>query len=741
MRQWFLTVLALGVMAASGAATASDDHPERYRFFSPEQRAAQAEFETGLLEVISPESLRQTHEQLASVPHPAGSEGDLQTVDRIAQLFESYGLEVEKHPVPAYLSRFVDASLEIVEPERISLPLRERPLDEDPDAADPSIEPGWNAYSGSGDVAGHVVYANYGRKQDFEKLEELGVSVRGKVVIARYGGNYRGKKAKFAEEAGAIALIMYTDPGDAGYAKGPEWPEGGWANGSYIQRGSISTLDYPGDPQTPFEESTDEVDRTDPDELDLPTIPVQPIGYDAAGEILSRMTGEPVPGGWQGALPFAYRLEGGEALRVRVRVEQRREIIETFNVIGRLEGERWPDEEVIIGSHHDAWGYGASDPFAGTICTIEAARAFGHLAQRGQRPQRSILFCAWGAEEHSLVGSTEWVEGRFNQLLRQGVAYINLDMAAMGPNFGAASAPALKSLVAEVARDVPQARDPERSVFDAWIERGTDPLVPDQPRMGDLGGGSDHEAFYCYAGVPSVGMGGSGAKGSSYHSAYDTLAWYHRIVGDDYEPALMVTRMAALTAARLANATVLPIDASRIGLDTRRHLADLSALAAEKGFLNTDTGLTDHGRPIAPELSRLLGAAVQLQNVGGQVHAALVERVEAGAFTDAQLAGVNRTLRMLERGLLIQNGLPERRWYRNQYAAEDMDSGYAAWMLPWIRYAIEREEADQLQSGELNLLRAIVTMTQQLEQLAGELPPAGPAETAPASAPASEEGG
>jgi len=730
MRQVFMTVLALVLIAATGVATGQESAFDAHRFWTPDERSGQAEYERALLDVMSASSLKANHELLASVPHRAGTEGDLLTVERIAQMFESYGLEVEKHPVPAYLARPVDATLEIIRPERISLPLRERPLNEDPDSADERLEPGWNAFSGSGDVAGRVVYANYGRKQDFEKLEELGVSVRGRIVIARYGGNYRGKKAKFAEEAGAIGLIMYTDPADSGYARGPVYPEGGWANGSYIQRGSISTLAQPGDPQTPFKESREGVERVDPRELDLPTIPVQPIGYDAASEILSRMRGAPVPSGWQGALPFAYRVEGGRELRVRLRVEQAREVIETFNVIGRLEGARWPDEQVIIGSHHDAWNFGAADPLAGTICTIEAARAFGELASRGMPPQRTVLFCAWAAEEYSLVGSTEWVEGRFTDLLQSAVAYINLDMAAMGPEFGASAAPSLKRVVAEVARQVPQAREPGATVYEKWIARGTDPLVSNEPKLGDLGGGSDHEAFYCYAGIPSVGMGAGGSKGAAYHSAYDTIAWYQKIVGDDYEPALMVSRMAGLTAARLANASVLPIDASRIGTDARRHVADLSELAESKGFLSAGAGLSDHGRPIASELARLVGAAAQLENVAKRVEEAALERLEAGRLDDGSLSTVNRALLTAERTMLIQSGLPERRWFRNQFAAEDMDSGYSAWMLPWVRYAIEREDTGALTAGEFSLLKAIVQLTGQLERLESQLPPLeAPAET------------
>jgi N-acetylated-alpha-linked acidic dipeptidase len=513
-----------------------------------------------LLAGPDPDRIRGYHDVLASQPHDAGTPGDAAVVDALAGWFESFGLEVEKQELHLYLSTPVSASVSILDPaggEPIALPIREKPVEGDPYSRDGSLRPGWNAYAGSGTVEAGVVYANYGRLEDFERLEQLGVEVEGRIVLARYGGNYRGYKAKFAEEAGAAGLIIYTDPADSGWGRGLPWPEGGYANETHIQRGSIKTLDYHGDPLTPFVEATEDAERLDPAKVGLPTIPVQPVPWSAAEKILSRMNGPEVPGGWQGGLPMRYRLTGGENLTVRLEVEQTRGTVVTHNVMGTLRGSTHPDEVIIIGCHHDAWGFGASDPAAGMICVVEAARVFGELAQQGWRPARSIVFAGWAAEEHGIVGSVEYVESRPEWLSENAVAYLNLDMAAMGPTFRSAASPSLQGVIASAARLVPQPGGAAgETVWHRWTGNPLEPgeptehtvppdpaFEPDLPSFGTLGGGSDHVGFLCHLCIPSASMGGGGTRGVSYHSIYDNLAWYRAVVGDDYEPARMVTQM------------------------------------------------------------------------------------------------------------------------------------------------------------------------------------------------------
>ncbi len=664
-------------LAASGVAQPLEGD---LRYWAPAEREAYLAHEQSLLAAPEPDSLRAWHDMLCSRPHVAGSDGDREVISSLARSFEEMGLEVEVHEIWPLLADALAGEVEIISPIRQSLPVREPALDDDPYSGHPELMFAYNGYSGSGEAVGEVVYANFGRKEDFEKLKELGVDCTGKIVIARYSGNYRGYKAKFAEEAGAAALLIYTDPADSGYSQGLEYPEGGFASEHHIQRGSVKTLPYQGDPLTPFIEATEDAERLDPDEIALARIPIQPIGYGAASEIMRHMTGRQVEDNdWQGGLAFRYRMEGGTDLRVRVMVDQPRRIKNTANVIARLEGSEFPDEVVIVGGHHDAWGFGASDPSAGTICTLETARAFAKLAGEGQRPKRTILFCAWGAEEWGIIGSTEWVEANSEWLSKKAVAYINLDGSAMGPDFGAGASPSLKRVIVEASRAVPQAGDASKTVYEAWFARGADELYPDEPSIGDLGGGSDHVGFWCHLCIPSAGFHAGGSKGTAYHGNTDTLHWYRQTVGDDYESALMVTRMTIAVASRLANAQILPLDPGRYGPEFRKHLRAGSQEALDKGLVES----IDPDLGVARSLMALDFDGRNIENLANR----LADDLESSTDTliGDRLVDVNAALRACDRAWLIGAGLSDRPWYRNFFAAPDEDSGYGAWTLPEMR--------------------------------------------------------
>lgn len=678
-----LNVLGLGVALVVAAGPDGAVYPQ----WPAGERAAAAAYEAALLAAPNRESLLAYHQLLGSEPHVAGTPGDLRNVERIASAFEGMGLEVQRHEFWALLARPVESALEVIAPEPVKLSTAEAPLPQDSFSGHPDRMMGWNAYSGSGDVTAQVVYANYGTKADFARLAELGVEVKGKIVVARYGGNYRGYKAKFAEEAGAAGVVIYTDPADSGFAKGIEYPEGGYANAMCIERGSINTLGYPGDPLTPGVEATKDAKRLDAGAVELPRIPVQPVGWQAAGEILKRMTGLGVPAGWQGGLPVAYRLSGGEALKVRLMVKQERAIIPSFNVIGVLKGASEPEKWMVVGCHHDAWVCGAADPLAGTIALMEAARAFSEQARAGRRPARSIVFAAWGAEEFGIIGSTEWVEASRAKLLKDAVGYINLDMASMGPDFGASTTPSMRRVVMESARSVPTARAKDgQTVFAAWLGRGEDAAFPGMPRFGEMGGGSDHVGFVCHAGVAGTSLGGSGAGGHSYHSTYDTLPWYWKVVGSDYEPALMVTRMTIAVAGRMAGAPLVPLDVARYGPEMRRHLADLSKRGIEAGVMTGGEG------GFAAELAGLAQAAAEFGERAGAVMARVESGVERGEITGEKLARINALLVEADRAWLSEEGIPGRPWFKSLYAATDEDSGYAAWILPALRWGVEHKD-------------------------------------------------
>lgn len=671
-----------------------------------------AAYAKALVDFASAAQLRRYHDLIAMEPHVAGTVGDVRQIERIKQAFEAMNLATRVERFRCLLSRPISASLEMVDdgaepaaapaaapsPRRgvVSLPINERNLLEDPATAHPDLSYGWNAYSGNGDVTAPVVYANYATREDFAKLRELGVDVKGKIVIARYGKCFRGYKARFAQEVGAAGLIIYTDPGDSGFSKGKVWPDGGgWANDLCIQRGTLNTLPYPGDPGTPGVFSSDSVVRDDPAKLDLPTIPVQPIGYAAAGQILARFKGADVPEAWRGGLQLPYRLQSGEGWKVRLAVKQERFIGVSANVIATLPGAVRPDESVVIGCHHDAWGYGSADPGAGTMCLLEAARCVADLALRGTMPARSIVFAAWGAEEFGIIGSTEWVEAHDAEMRTSAVAYVNLDMAAMGPNPGMSLSPDLDPVARAAAAMVPAAGEPMETVL-ARMQR----LSEGRPLFGPLGGGSDHISFVCRLGIPSISMGAGGSAGTSYHSNYDTVNWYRAVVGDDYASARMVTQTTLALAALAAEAPCTPARVQWVG---RMGMEQLEAL--EK---RTKDPL------MLEQLKRVRPGFQSIMLRGEAIDRALDATVELTPQNDTR---VRSGMRRFQQAFIDPKGLDGRPWFLSLLAASDRDDGYAACMLPLLSEAITDADLQRLESATERMQNAQALAEDALTQI------------------------
>lgn len=641
---------------------------------------------------VDGERLSAWHDLVASEPHAAGTEGDARVIEALRSAFEGMGLETRVHRFTAYLSRPESASLALVSPREMELPVSEAPLDgsEYSEEVDPALRLGWNAYSGSGDVTAGVVYANYGRREDFERLDAMGVDCDGAIVIARYGGNFRGYKARYAEAAGAAGLLIYTDPRDSGFGRGVLSPEGGWATCDQIQRGSLKTLPYSGDPLTPGVEATADAPRLDPDAVALPRIPVQPIGWFAATQIMTHMRGESVPADWQGGMPFRYRLTGGDDLRVRLAVEQTRELVETANVLARLapEGADPDDHGVIVGCHHDAWVYGANDPTSGLIALLEVARVISEHAhdEPGSPYVRPITFAAWGAEEHGIIGSSEWVEGREDELTERASMYLNLDAAASGPSLGVAASPSLQALFQDAAAVVPDPFGaPGATALDNW-RRGTTGAAP---RVRFLGGGSDHVSFLARCAVPSASISASGAPGTAYHSLYDDLVWYRRVVGAEYRSAELVGAVTAEVVHRAATAPVLPVDLAEPPRATMRAL---------------DEAL--EGRTLDREQTDLVEEIRALCAGQADRAAALEAALRPGEVVDDALRAVDRVW-------LDPAGLPGRPWYRNLYTAPDETSGYAAWPLPGVQKALLADDSGLL-TVELRRLENVLTRREGL---------------------------
>jgi len=510
---------------------------------------------------------------------------------------------VEHYDYDAWMPKPGNVSVSLVRPIRMPLNNQEYILEQDPYSDHPELVHGWNAYSGSGDATGEIVYANFGTREDFMRLEEMGIDVTGKIVIARYGGNFRGYKAKFAEEAGAAGLIIYTDPANGGYMSGLTYPEGRHSSESTIQRGSLLTLDYYGDPLTPFEPALpldhDESPlRLDTQDVAFHTIPIAPIGYGAAKEIFSRMNGPAVPSGWQGGLPYTYRLTGGPELTVNVSVDQPKEYTRITNVTGTVIGSEYPDEWIILGSHHDAWGFGATDPNSGTAMLLTLAESLGELVSEGYRPVRSIMIAHWDAEEFMLIGSSEWVEELKEELHANAILYLNADMSVTGPNFRASASPSLKKAIMEASKAVPHP-DTESTVYESWIRP-----EQDEPGIGNLGGGSDHVGLYMHAGVPSAGLSISGSV-YIYHSNYDSFHFYESFIDSTFQYGPTLAGIYGVTALRFANADLLPYDLNRYASDISNHIETIRNRAEELDRAVEADGLME-------ELGRVESAAKEI---------------------------------------------------------------------------------------------------------------------------------
>ena len=547
----------------------------QYEGFSKQGWEKQKEIENIFQDNIDEKSFKKHLKKLTDRPHVVGSEGNQEVIRYISYVMENAGFEITKYPYDVYLPNKPGLSLiEIVTPSRKVLNQKEDIIADDPFSKHPELLKGWNAFSGSGDVTAEVIYANYGRKEDFETLKSLGVDVKGKIVIARYGGNFRGYKAKFAEANGAVGLIIYTDPKDSGFTKGLVYPEGPYYNDSTIQRGSLLVTDFTGDPLTPFEpalplDGNKKIKRLKPSEAKLHTIPVSPIGYGEAEKILGQMKGTPVPQSWQGGLPFTYRIDGGELLTVRLKVDQNIDFVRATNVIGMLKGSEAPDEWIILGCHLDSWGFGATDPSSGTAMLLSLSETLGKLKDLGYSPKRSIIIGHWDAEEHGVIGSTEWVEQMREELKAKGVIYMNFDGAVSGKDFGASSAPTLKNLLIEASKDVKYPYT-DQTLYEFWRKNNQD-----EPSIGNLGGGSDHIAFYMHIGVPSTS---GGARGPNvYHSNYDTFRFYERFVDPEFQMGPMVEHLAGLMTLRMANGDLIPYNINRYAYDLKMHVNNAEA--------------------------------------------------------------------------------------------------------------------------------------------------------------------
>ena len=678
----------------------------QYEGYSQSRWETQLQIEEAFFKQINTTSFKTHLKKLTERPHVVGSEANAEVQRYMGEAMQRAGFEVTQYPYDLYLPNKPGSSLiEIVTPSRAVLNQKEDIIPGDSFSQDPELWKGWNAFSGSDDVTAEVVYANYGRKEDFEKLNELGVKIKGKIVLARYGGNFRGFKAKFAEANGAAGLIIFTDPEDSGYTKGLVYPEGPYYNESTIQRGSLLTTDFTGDPLTPFEpalplDGKKKIKRMNPDQAQLHTIPVTPVAYGEAKKILGQMRGRAVPRSWQGGLPFTYRLEGGASLTVRLKVDQKIDFVRAANVVGMLKGSEAPDEWIILGCHFDAWGFGATDPNSGTAMLLSLSETLGKLKKQGYAPKRSILIGHWDAEEHGVIGSSEWVEQLRDQLNAKGVVYMNFDGGVSGKSFSASAAPTLKKLMIETSKKV---RYPytDQSLFEFWKKD-----TQSEPSIGNLGGGSDHIAFYMHAGVPSLSGGAGGPN--LYHSNYDSFQFYEQFVDPEFQMGPMVEHMAGLMTLRMANAELIPYNLNRYAADLKLHFTN--ATNKIKGYDQNFEGFNSSTAAIRSLEATSKILTTQLQSFLGE-----------GNISKKDLRTLNQQLIALEKSFLSEQGMYFGKWYKSLYASSDPFSGYAAWILPGLEYEIALKSSDRLEEWDKRYTAAISSLELKMKQILQDL--------------------
>jgi N-acetylated-alpha-linked acidic dipeptidase len=638
----------------------------------PSARLPAQTFEQRLLAIPDTASMRRMSRDLSAVPHVAGTPAQAATRDYVLQQLRSWGIEAWSKEYTVYLPQPDTVAAWLIPGPRsaaFQLPLTEP-------GAGPQVPP-FNGYTGDGDVTAELVYVNYGLIDDYKTLDSLGVSVRGKIAIARYGRSFRGIKAREAEKRGAIGLIVYSDPQDDGYFRGDVYPKGPMRNARGIQRGSM--MNGNGDPTTPAWSSVAGARRVPEDSLNLPRIPIIPMAYGNARRLLELIEGKSVPQSWQGALPFRYHVGPGPVrARLQVKTERgARAFHKIWNTIGIIRGARWPDEWVVVGAHRDAWGPGARDNVSGTACVLETARTFATLAREGQQPARTLLFATWDAEEWGLIGSTEWVEELEDSLRAHAVAYINEDGTFSGPNFSGAGSPSLKPLFRAAARVVPDPTGPG-TVYDVWLRRqGGDTAAL---TMGNLGGGSDFAGFYHHLGIPSGGIGFDGPDGI-YHSMYDSYDWMSRFGDPGYRSHRAGAQLVSVILGRLANSDLLPLDYVTFGTEMSALVAQLDSGITRKQWTTVSTqGLKD-------ALERLTAAARAFAATRDSALARTGE-AESGRFQR-----VNRALMQVERRLTRPEGLVSRAWFRSLQFASDIDNGYANMAFPTVNEAIRYADA------------------------------------------------
>lgn len=680
-------------------------------------------------------------------PHHLGSPYGRENAEWIAARFTEWGWDTRIEHYDVLFPTPTERMVELVAPTRLRLSLDEPAVDVDPTSSQKSEQlPPFNAYSIDGDVTGPLVYVNYGRPADYEELDRRGISVQGAIVIARYGGSWRGIKPKVAAERGAIGCLIYSDPADDGYVVNGVFPQGPMRNRDGVQRGSVMDMPvHPGDPGTPGRASVPGAERLDRGALETVTrIPVLPISYGDAQPLLAALGGDVVPPGWRGGLPLTYRPGPGPA-QVRLKVSFDWSLKRVHNVIARLQGATYPDEWIVRGNHHDAWVNGAQDPASGMSAELEEARVLGELVKQGWRPQRTIVYAAWDGEEQGLLGSTEWVEDHEAELRDKAVVYINTDGNGRG-FLNAGGSHALEGLVNAVARAV---EDPQTKVS-VWKRMQALAIASGSPaarneararadlRISALGSGSDYSAFLQHAGVPTLNLsfGGLDASDGVYHSIYDDYYHFTRFLDTDFAYGRALAQVVGSLVIRFADAEVLPFQFTSLADTAQGYVAELQALLRDQQATVREnnrqieegvfTLLADPRRPMRPSEVQAVPPSINfapLENAAARLVAAADRYRKAIDTAPMPLPAdvvrrLNAGLRQSERTLTEADGLPRRPWYRHLLYAPGLYTGYSVKTMPGVREAIEQRSWEEAEREAVRVAAALDRAAELADELA-----------------------
>ncbi len=734
----FLLFLAITILSFS-----TENPKKDYSGFSEMNAKNQAKLESRYDSLLKADDINYFVKTLSAHPHHLGSAGDKANVQFILQKYKEWGFDARIDTFYALFPTPKTRLLEAVSPIQYKALLKEPSLNEDKTSSQTGDQlPTYNCYSADGDVTAELVYVNQGVPDDYEELDKMGISVKGKIVIVRYGGAWRGIKPRLAQEHGAVGCIIYSDPKDDGFYQGDPYPKGAFRNEYGVQRGSIKDITlYCGDPLTPGYGDTKNAKRLDrKDAPDLPKIPVLPISWHDAKPLLEAITGRVVPDKWKGSLPLTYHVGPG-SVKVHLKLEFNWNIVPVYDVIAVMKGSEEPDQWVIRGNHQDAWVNGASDPISGQAAMLEEAKAVGTLAKEGMRPKRSIVYCSWDGEEEGLLGSTEWAETNEKELQQKAIAYINSDGSGRGLLF-AGSSHTLQNLVNEVANDV---TDPEtnisvkerRKAYDvvnaSTVKEQNELLSSDILKTDPLGSGSDFSGFLQHLGIASIDLGFGGEDpGGEYHSIFDSYDMYQRFKDPNSVYGVVLAKTAGRMTMRLANADILPFNFKDMYITVNEYVNELTKkmdemrtstdmtnqLLANKYFVYandpTKTLINPAPKEKVPflDFSSLQNAMLKL-NSSSEVYQRILASNQG--LSPSSALQLNILLYQSERKLLLPDGLPGRQWYKHAIYAPGYYTGYGVKTLPGIREAIEGRRWTEAQQQITETAKVIEAYNAQLE--------------------------